>query len=110
MYRDSSDSLALTIERLEGELHDIRQLRVRTVGRRVLVAITGLSVVTAIVSLGACFAAKARAESYKNHYETTRAAFVEAVGRLETCSRTLAEGPAVCRQSALQSEAVTSTP
>jgi hypothetical protein len=70
VYRDATESLQRTIDRLERELAELR--RVRPLGRRTLVAVTGLFTVSMIVAGAACRAAMERADMYQARFELLR--------------------------------------
>ncbi|HEY8041149.1 MAG TPA: hypothetical protein VIF15_15185 [Polyangiaceae bacterium] len=70
MYRDSHDTLAETIERLEQELREVRALRApRRPRERVLWTVTVLSVAAALFAGAAAGAARARADELALRFE-----------------------------------------
>lgn len=74
MYRDSQQSFAQTIERLEQELAELQAVhRPPRPGERLLWAVTGLSVVAAILAGVACASAHARAETLQRRFDAAAA-------------------------------------
>lgn len=86
MYRASHDTFASTIERLETELQDLRALRATPRPREfVLWAVTGMSVIGAVLAVGACWATHARAADVERRYDGARVRLERKTHDLATC-------------------------
>jgi hypothetical protein len=86
MYRASHDTLASTIERLEGELRTIRALRAPLRPREhVLWAVTLASVLGALFAVAACSAAGVRADDAERRYDGARVRLERKTQDLGTC-------------------------
>lgn len=86
MYRDPHQTFASTVERLETELRELRALRARPRPReRVLLAVTLLSVVSALLAGAACVASRASADDAEQRFAGARARLALKTQDLGTC-------------------------
>jgi hypothetical protein len=86
VYRDSHESLVQTIEQLRSELDELRELRPRRSWRaRVALPLTVASALAAVLSIGACLAAKARADDFERKFNGIRVRFEAKTRDLGEC-------------------------
>jgi hypothetical protein len=112
MYRDSQQSFAQTIERLEREIAELHSVHAPPrPSEKALWAVTGLAVIGAILATVACLSAHARAEALQTRLDAAANRLEAKTQVLNECELTLSEQQHAAQQARIDAwQATTLTP